>query len=83
MGEEEAAEIMRVWIEGEKSRAACHECKEVVSTTMRRRDVAVAGTPMTVPNLMAGVCDRCGSVVSITPQSTPDIRRALDGAHAA
>lgn len=67
---------MKIWEEGDRSKAACEHCKAVVTTTFMRRDFPLNVPSMRVKNLMVGVCDRCGATVSIPAQSTPAIARA-------
>lgn len=66
---------MKLHMPGEKGKAIC-ESDGRVSTTFRYRDVPFSDGSGVARKILAGVCDRCGKVVSIPPQSTPSIRAA-------
>ena len=63
---------MKLYMPGEKGKAICEEGGRV-STTWRYRDVPFSDEPGVARKILAGVCDHCGKVVSIPPQSTPSI----------
>ncbi|SDF89759.1 hypothetical protein [Paraburkholderia phenazinium] len=62
--------------EGEKSKAICQSCKQIVSTTFARRDVPFSDGIGEVKDILVSVCDLCDRVVAIPAQSTPAIREA-------
>ena len=69
---------------GDKSKAMCPECKKIVSTTMERTPfsfttISIGGCPhtVTVHEGVKGVCDECGTIVSIPHQTTPEIQKAI------
>ncbi|MCF8470234.1 MAG: hypothetical protein K9G30_05575 [Parvibaculum sp.] len=66
---------MKLHMPGEKGKAIC-EGDGLVSTTFRYRDVPFSDGSGVARKILVGVCDRCGKVVSIPPQSTPSIRAA-------
>lgn len=66
---------MKLHMPGDKGKAIC-ESDGRVSTTFRYRDVPFSDGSGVARKILAGVCDRCGKVVSIPPQSTPSIRAA-------
>ncbi|MGQ0583040.1 MAG: hypothetical protein ACT4O6_13975 [Reyranella sp.] len=66
---------MKLHMPGEKGKAIC-ESDGRVSTTFRYRDVPFSDGSGVARKILAGVCDRCGKVVSIPPQSMPSIRAA-------
>jgi len=70
---------MKLYLEGQKSKAMC-ETDGVVSTTFRYRDVPFSEGPGVAKGILAGVCDQCCRVVSIPAQSTPAVRRARGNA---
>lgn len=74
---------MKTWIEGETCEVPCHECRTLVSATLRYRDVGFDNNPVVVRNLLVDVCDRCNAVVAVPAQATPQIRAALFEAHEA
>jgi hypothetical protein len=67
---------MKLYEEGEKSKAICSHCKQLVGTTFLRRDVPFSDGKGMVKNILAAVCDACGRVIAIPAQSTPAIRGA-------
>ena len=71
---------MRLRIRGEKCRAVCEDCGKVVTATFEYRDVPFADGAGVARNILVAVCDICGGVVAIPPQSTPAIRRARERA---
>ena len=48
---------MKLYEEGEKSKAICHHCKQLVSTTFVRRDVPFSDGKGEVKNILAAVCE--------------------------
>ena len=70
---------MKLYMPGEKGKAICEQDGQV-STTWRYRDVSFSDSSGVARKILAGVCDHCGKVVSIPPQSTPSIRAARKGA---
>jgi hypothetical protein len=74
---------MKIHLEGDKGKAACHRCGDVVRTTFVRRDVPFSDGSGSASNILVGACDVCGDTVSIPAQSTPAIRRARKAASAA
>lgn len=70
---------MKLHYEGEKSRAVCS--KDGLSTmTFARADVPFSDGEGLARDILVGVCDRCGEVVAIPPQSTPAIKAAREKA---
>lgn len=64
---------MKLFVQGQKGKAIC-EADGLVSTTFMYRDVPFSDGTGIVRNILVGVCDTCGDVVSIPPQSTPAIK---------
>lgn len=62
--------------DGGKGRAICPSCAEIRSLTWKRVDVPFSDGEGMARNILAGVCDTCGSVIAIPAQSTPAIRAA-------
>jgi len=71
---------MRIYHEGDRGKALCADCDQVVSTTYARRDVPFSDGRGLARNVLVGVCDRCGKTVAIPPQSTPAISKARKAA---
>ncbi len=67
---------MKIYKEGDKLSTGCHACKKRVDSTFLYRDVPFSDGSGVVPNILAAVCDECGTVVATPPQSTPAIRKA-------
>lgn len=70
------ARIMKLFLEGDKSKAICDRCAGVVQTTFERRDVPFSNGSGIAKNILVGVCTVCDDVVAIPAQSTPAISRA-------
>ncbi|WP_275270410.1 hypothetical protein [Limnobacter sp. P1] len=72
---------MKLFIDGDQSRAICNHCRKMVSLTFKRRDVPFSDKKGFAHDILVGVCDQCDHVVSIPAQSTPAIsesrRKAL------
>ena len=68
---------VKLWIEGDRSRAACERCKKVVATRFERRTVHLERPrPVDVPHVLVAACAECGEVAAIPPQSSPRLREA-------
>ena len=64
---------MKLHYPGEKGRAVC-QSDGLSSMTFDYRDVPFSDGSGIVKQILVGVCDICGEVVSIPPQSTPAIK---------
>jgi hypothetical protein len=67
---------MKIYKEGDKSKAICSRCG-LVETIFLTRNVPIKGTSAIAKNILAGVCSLCAKVVSIPQQSAPYIKEAL------
>lgn len=67
---------IKLYEDGEKSKAICTRCKQLVSTTFMRCDVPLSDGKGEVKNILAAICDVCSEVVAVPAQSTPAIREA-------
>lgn len=67
---------MKIFKVEDKSKAVCEDCKALVSTTFMLRNVPFLNGRGLVKQLLAGVCDHCDSVVSISHQSAQFIKKA-------
>lgn len=72
---------MKLWYQGDKSKALCEHCQTLVSTTFGYHDVPFSDSIGLAKNIMAATCDTCGTIVSIPPQSTPSIAAARQTAN--
>jgi hypothetical protein len=70
---------MKLYVEGEKGRAVCGR-DGLSSMTFSRRDVPFSDGGGQAKDILVGVCDKCGEVIAIPPQSTPAIRAAREKA---
>lgn len=68
---------MKIYRVGDKSKAICHKSGQVESVTYKLKDVPVDDSNISVKNILVGVCDCCGDVVSIPKQSTPAIQKII------
>lgn len=73
---------MRILRQGDKGLAICQECRKRVATTYQYRTVHLEKTRVDVPDVLVGMCDECGKVVSIPAQSTPKLKEARDAKEA-
>jgi hypothetical protein len=74
---------MKIFKEGDKSKAVCHHCKELVVTTFRVQDAKIkdAGVSYNVPDVLVAICDQCDVVVSVPQQSfaaVAEVRRKTE-----
>lgn len=72
---------MKLLFRGDTGKAVCEHCGRV-TVTYQYRDVPLSHSHKVVKNILAGVCDRCGSVAAIPAQSTPAIKAEKDKATA-
>jgi hypothetical protein len=67
---------MKLWKEGDRSRAACETCKQFVTTRFERRTIDLKDAEVSVPDVLVAVCETCGEIVAIPHQSTPRLQEA-------
>jgi len=65
---------MKRYSVGDKSRAVCETCQDMVETTFLNRDVPFNDGTGVAQDILASVCDRCSEVVAIPAGSLPAIR---------
>ena len=73
-------QTMTIFQDGDKSRAFCNYCADVVDTTFCHRDVPFSDGYGLAMAILVSVCDTCQKTVAIPAQSTPSIagaRKAL------
>jgi hypothetical protein len=63
---------MKIYIEGEKSKAICSTCRDMCSVTFKYRVYATEHGDI-IPDVLQGFCDKCGDRLLMPPQSTPKI----------
>lgn len=67
---------MKLFKEGDTSRAICETCKRVVATRFDRRTVNLKNPEVAVPEVLVAICETCGRIVAIPHQSTPRLQEA-------
>jgi len=67
---------MKIYTEGEKSKAICPHCG-LVETIFQKRDTPIDGVKTIVKNVLVGVCTKCDKIISIPQQSAPYAHEAL------
>jgi hypothetical protein len=65
--------------EGDKSKGTCASCKAVVETTFKLTSVPLMSGRGKVDEVLAALCDRCKTLVSVPQQSIHRIREGLFG----
>jgi len=60
---------MRALKQGDRGQAICPACRARVTTTYEYRTVRLERTGVDVENVLVGVCDLCGEIVSIPAES--------------
>lgn len=71
---------MKLYVESEKGRAICHR-DGLVTTTFQYRDVPFSDGSGIVTDVLVALCDVCGDLVAIPPQSTPAIKAEREKAN--
>lgn len=67
---------MRILNEGDKAKAFCRKCEVIRTTVYFYRDFTL-DSGRKVQNVLQGVCQTCGTAISIPAQSTPKIQEAI------
>lgn len=67
---------MKLYLQGDRGKALCEHCQQVVGITYTRRDVPFSDGNGQAREILVGVCDQCATTVAIPPQSTPAIKEA-------
>ena len=67
---------MKLWKEGDRSRAVCERCKRIVETRFERRTVKLERPAVAVPDVLVAVCTSCGETAVIPAQSSPRLQVA-------
>ncbi len=68
---------MKLYKEGDKSKAICSRCGQLRTTTFAERDVPLSSGTGVVRDVLVGVCDVCDEVVSIPQQSVPRVQESV------
>ena len=70
---------MRILREGEREEGLCPACEAWRPIRYEYRTVHLEESDVDVDGVLVGVCEECGEMVSIPPQSTPRLREARGG----
>ncbi|MDD0974631.1 hypothetical protein [Pseudomonas fontis] len=65
---------MKLYLEGDRGKALCEHCQQLVATVYARRDVPFSDGHGEAKDILVGVCESCEAVVAVPPQSTPAIK---------
>ena len=61
---------------GETTTNRCPRCERVVESHFELRTVQLAHSRLRVPGVLVDVCPHCDHMISIAPQSLPQLREA-------
>jgi hypothetical protein len=64
------------WNVGDYASNTCPRCRKMVRTRFELRTVRLARSRLCVPEVLVDVCTECDHMVSIPPQSVPQLREA-------
>lgn len=67
---------MSQYSEGDKSRGICSDCG-LVETVFHTKDIKISQSNKLVHSILAGVCTKCGEVVSIPHQVVREIKKQI------
>lgn len=67
---------MRILREGEREEGLCPACEAWRRIGYEYRTIHLEESDVDVEGVLVGVCEACGEVVSVPPQSTPRLREA-------
>ncbi len=62
------------WRAGDTAANHCRRCRTLVRTRFEYRTVQLRRSRLRVPDVLVDVCTQCGHMVSIPPQSVPQLR---------
>jgi hypothetical protein len=66
----------RNWRVGDFAANTCRRCRKMVRTRFELRTVQLARSRLCVRDVLVDVCTECDHMVSIPPQSLPQLREA-------
>jgi hypothetical protein len=72
----ECVVMQRAWRVGDFAANTCRRCRKTVRTRFELRTVQLARTRLCVRDVLVDVCTECDHMVSIPPQSLPQLREA-------
>jgi hypothetical protein len=68
---------MKIWKEGDTSRALCPRCERKSEVVFLRRNVAQTEPAVVAEDVLVAVCVACDSIALIPNQSAPKLREAI------
>ncbi|MDQ3606603.1 MAG: hypothetical protein M3418_10535 [Gemmatimonadota bacterium] len=68
---------MKIWMDGERSRAICPSCERKTEVVYQRREVTLSAPPVTAEDVLVAVCVECEGIAMVPHQSTPKLREAI------
>jgi hypothetical protein len=68
---------MKIWKDGEKSRALCPSCERKTEVVFQRRDVTLSPPEVKTSDVLVAICVQCEGIALIPHQSTPKLREAI------
>jgi hypothetical protein len=68
--------MKHTWNAGDYAANSCRRCRKMVRTRFEYRTVRLARSQLCVPDVLVDVCTECDHMVSIPPQSVPQLREA-------
>lgn len=68
--------MRRAWRVGDYASNTCRRCRKMVRTRFELRTVQLAHSQLAVRDVLVDVCTECDHMVSIPPQSLPQLREA-------
>ena len=54
----------------------CPRCRKLVRSRLELRSVQMARARLVVPDLLVDICPECGHMISVAPESLPQLREA-------
>jgi hypothetical protein len=68
---------MKIWKDGERSRALCPNCERKTEVVFQRRSVEQSAPKVAAEDVLVAVCVECNGTALIPNQSMPKLREAI------
>jgi hypothetical protein len=69
-------QMKTLWKIGDFAANSCPRCRKVVRSRFELRTVQLRRSRLCVPDVLVDVCPECDHMISIPPQSIPQLREA-------
>ncbi|MDP2957957.1 MAG: hypothetical protein Q8N53_16130 [Longimicrobiales bacterium] len=69
---------MKIWKDGDESRAICPTCERRTVVVFQRRTVELKNPDVGVPDVLVAVCRECDGITMVPHQSTPKLRAGIE-----